>query len=151
MLLYVNPPTSASSAPLDLGESSKAPLQAGETLTVKLWWALSSWHANTCGVAPIETLVGRLLYNSSELVATGASNAWTPHSGGSYQGTLQVVPVPNDAPEDEGEFDKWSVFVWAGVEGPGFSGLVWTGSKETGSFGKVVLNLKQRNGEIKVC
>ena len=68
---FVN--TLAGGGELDMGEVSRAPLQASSSaLTVKLWADLSSTYSGTCGSVPIEAIVARLHYNSAELDATTA-------------------------------------------------------------------------------
>lgn len=60
--LFVNP----AAGELDLGEASRAPLQAGSTLEVKLWWDLSGTFSGACARHPIEALVAHLLLISGE-------------------------------------------------------------------------------------
>ena len=124
--LHVNP--AASTGELDLGEASQAPLQAsaGGSLEVKLWWDLSATYSGVCGGSPIETIAAFVLYNSAELDATTAISTWAPHDG-SYQGTLQVVAQPVDAPEADTGFDSWSKVVYADIVQEGsFDGTSWS-------------------------
>jgi hypothetical protein len=120
--VYVN--KFAAPGELDMGEASRAPLQAGGSLSVRLWFDLSATYSGACGSAPIETIAARLFYHSNELSAQSATNQWRPH-GGSFQGTLQLVPQPVDAPAS-GPYDKWSQVVYAGIVQPSFNGRSWS-------------------------
>ena len=121
--VYVN--MRASPGEVDIGQSSLAPLQAGSTLDIPLWFDLSTAFSGACSSAPIETIAARLFYKSAELDAQSATNQWTPHAG-SFQGTLQLVARPVDAPDPSTGYDRWSQVVYAGIVQSSFSGSVWS-------------------------
>ena len=123
LAVYVNPVAAAGQ--VDMGEASQAPLQASSTLILPLWFDLSSIYAGVCGGNPIETIAARLFFRSSELDARRATNEWHPHDG-RYQGTLQLVARPVDAPDPSTGYDRWSQVVYAGVVQPSFDGRTWT-------------------------
>ena len=122
--LYVNP--TASPGELDLGEASKAPLQPGSgSLEVKLWWDLSETYSGACGGQPIETIAAFFLYDSAQLDATSVTSTWKPHSG-SFQGTLQTVAQPTDAPREATGYDSWAKVVYADIVKGFFDGTDWS-------------------------
>ena len=111
---------------LDLGSAISAPLQAhaAGSLSVPLWFDLSSTYSDVCMSTPIETIAGRLLYNSSQLRAQHIHNTWEPHHG-SFQGMLQLVAQPVDAPDAALGFDSWSQVLYADIVQNGFNGRNW--------------------------
>ena len=123
--LYVNP--TASPGQLDLGEASKAPLQPGSSsLEVKLWWDLSETYSVVCSSQPIETIAAFFLYNSAQLDATLVTSTWAPQSGDTFQGTLQTVAQPNDAPREATGYDAWAKVVYADIVKGSFDGTDWS-------------------------
>ena len=124
--VYVNP--TALEGGLDMGETNNAPLQAGSTLSAKVWADLSTSYSGVCGNAPIEVVAPRVYYRSTELTASSVTNQWRPH-GGAFAGTLQLVPTPVDAPDDtigSPAYDRWAKVVYADIVGNGFNGRAWS-------------------------